>query len=74
MNKSAKIIIGLALVVGVLYFIYLWNCEDDWCFHYEWQVKKNTNTFAECINRGYPITTNSLGQEVCSIGNKKLIK
>ena len=74
MNRFTKLIIGLSVVIGILYFIYLWNCEDDWCFNYEWQVKKQTNTFAECVNRGYPFTTNPQGQEVCKIDNKELIK
>lgn len=73
-KQLSKIVIILAILAGVFYFLYLWNCEDDWCFTYKWQKSKNTNTFDECTNRGYQITTNNLNQEVCKIGNKEFIK
>ena len=53
---------------GLLYLSYLYLCEDDWCFHYEWQKIKNTNSFGECLARGFP-TVDTLPR-VCYAGNK----
>lgn len=64
-------ITGVALLIGVLYFLYLWNCEDDWCFQYEWQVRKNTQTFSDCVNRGYPVSAQIDGSKICKIGYKE---
>ncbi|HLC60202.1 MAG TPA: hypothetical protein VJJ52_02125 [Candidatus Nanoarchaeia archaeon] len=68
-----SIFIGTALLIGTLYFLYLWSCEDDWCFQYEWQVKKNTQTFGDCANREYPVSTQADGSKICRIGGKEYI-
>lgn len=47
MAGTALIIIG---AVG-----FLIGCDDDRCFYFDWQKTRHTNSFAECLARGYPV-------------------
>lgn len=35
-------LIAIAFIVGGLYLAYLLACEDDWCYHYEWQKERKS--------------------------------
>lgn len=53
-----KIFISLTIVLIVLIGIFIWflnACEDDWCFYFQWQKIRATNSFEECVARGFGV-------------------
>lgn len=55
----------IIIIIGSLYFLYLWNCEDDWCFQYKWQIKKNTINEFSCNSKEDCILTSLDNQITC---------
>ena len=47
--------IGALLAILALLAAYLFACEDDWCFHFEWQRVRSVQSFEDCAARGYPV-------------------
>ncbi len=43
MKKIIIILLVIVFVIGGLYLAYLLMCEDDWCYHYEWQKERRSN-------------------------------
>ncbi len=71
MNIKHKIIMWVIIcvvIVAALFVAYLKLCQDDWCFVFQWQKIKYTNSFAECETRGFPILETY--PRVCKSGNK----
>lgn len=60
------------LFLGLIFGWYLLACEDDWCFIYEWQKVRATNSFDECIARGYP-ASGAFPRE-CRAGSKVFVE
>lgn len=54
-NKIFIIIIVIVLIIAASLLLFIKSCEDDWCFIFEWQKIKATNSFEECAARGFPI-------------------
>lgn len=58
MTKKLSIVIVIIVLVIVTIaslVLILRSCEDDWCFVFEWQKIRATNSFGECSVRGFPI-------------------
>lgn len=64
-------IIILFIVAGALAY-YLYSCQDDWCFYFNWQKVAHTNSFGECIARGFPVTESYPRQ--CRVGSKTFVE
>ena len=48
MKKSTIILliaVGILIIIGGLYLAYLFMCEDDWCYHYEWQRERREEKY-----------------------------
>ncbi len=43
------IVIGVLIVIGAVYSLYLFMCEDDWCYHYEWQKERRANLLESTV-------------------------
>ena len=43
------ITVGVLIIFGILYIAYLYMCEDDWCFFYEWQKERRANSFENLL-------------------------
>ncbi len=39
------ILVIVIFVIGGLYLAYLLACEDDWCYHYEWQKERRADIY-----------------------------
>lgn len=65
------IITTLIIIIAVLASAYIWflfACEDDWCFIFQWQKVRATNTFEDCLAREFPVTDSFPRQ--CRAGTK----
>ncbi|KKU48904.1 MAG: hypothetical protein UX68_C0006G0021 [Parcubacteria group bacterium GW2011_GWA2_46_9] len=49
------VIIILAIAAIASLVLILRSCEDDWCFVFEWQKVRATNSFGECAARSFPV-------------------
>ncbi len=55
MKKALFVFIGIVVVAGALFAVYIWKCEDDWCFIFEWQKIQAADSFERCVNLGFPV-------------------
>ena len=65
------LIIGLVcLLAGIIAAFWFFGiaCQDDWCFIFEWQRVRATNSFEECVVRGFPVMESYPRQ--CRAGDK----
>lgn len=63
---------GAVLIFAAIYAFYLFRCEDDWCFFFEWQRIHRTDSFAECAARGFPVAESH--PRACRAGDKVFIE
>ncbi|MBI4225272.1 MAG: Gmad2 immunoglobulin-like domain-containing protein, partial [Candidatus Sungbacteria bacterium] len=52
--------------------LFLLQCEDDWCFMFEWQKIRAADSFERCANLGFPIAESYPRQ--CRAGGKMFIE
>lgn len=64
--KTAVILIFILLVGGLGLFIY--GCEDDWCYITDWQKARAVDSFELCAGFGFPVMESYPRQ--CSAGGK----
>ncbi|MEK7556015.1 MAG: Gmad2 immunoglobulin-like domain-containing protein [Patescibacteria group bacterium] len=53
--KLIIIIIGILVVTAGLAVIFLFQCEDDWCFVFQQQKGKSADSFERCVLLGFPV-------------------
>ena len=53
-------LIAVVFVIGGLYLAYLLMCEDDWCYHYEWQRERRANEINSDTDSNYLVDSNNL--------------
>src|SRR3989338_1648514 len=56
------------LVLAVVAGVFLYSCEDDWCFVIEWQKVKAADSFERCLSLGFPVAESSPRQ--CKAGSR----
>ncbi|TSC67732.1 MAG: hypothetical protein G01um101466_654 [Parcubacteria group bacterium Gr01-1014_66] len=62
------IILGIAFGIAGLTAFFLFQCEDDWCFVFQWQKIRAANSFERCAELGFPVTQSHPRQ--CNAGRK----
>ncbi|HLD61327.1 MAG TPA: hypothetical protein VJA27_04335 [Patescibacteria group bacterium] len=76
MSKEIKIIsilVASIVVLGVAFAVFVTvGCEDDWCFIFPWQKTMRTNSFGECVARGFPVMESYPRQ--CRAGDKVFVE
>lgn len=73
MKKTILIVLGAVVVlVGVLAFVFLNKCEDDWCFVFKWQKIRAADSFERCAGLGFPVMESYPSQ--CRAGNKNFVQ
>lgn len=47
----------ILVVLGFLLlgFAFLFECEDDWCFVFDWQRVRSADSFERCVALGFPV-------------------
>lgn len=65
--------IPLFILIAVLAVLaaggwFLSQCEDDWCFVFEWQKIQAADSFERCVSLGFPIM--KLYPAQCIAGDK----
>jgi hypothetical protein len=72
-KKTILIVFSVIVVlVGVLVFVFLDKCEDDWCFVFQWQKIRAADSFERCVNLGFPVTESYPSQ--CRAGDKNFVQ
>ncbi|MEK7138264.1 MAG: Gmad2 immunoglobulin-like domain-containing protein [Patescibacteria group bacterium] len=61
------------IICAVIFFLlifgaYLWQCDDDWCYMFEWQKIEAADSFDRCAQLGFPIMESYPRQ--CRAGDK----
>ncbi|MCR4306558.1 MAG: Gmad2 immunoglobulin-like domain-containing protein [Candidatus Yonathbacteria bacterium] len=67
-TKSIIIIIGILVVIAGCANFFLFQCEDDWCFVFQWQKIKAVDSFERCVLLGFPVMESYPRQ--CRAGEK----
>jgi hypothetical protein len=64
------VLVGVFLIVFVfsLGFFFLNQCEDDWCFLFQWQKVRAATSFERCVLLGFPVMESYPRQ--CRAGEK----
>lgn len=64
MKTSAPFIFIIVLIVALagLFAFFVYTCDDDWCFYFEWQKVRAADSFERCLMLGFP-TTDSAPRE-----------
>ncbi|MDP3794962.1 MAG: Gmad2 immunoglobulin-like domain-containing protein [bacterium] len=71
--KIASILIVLgALVIAGLGIAFLFACEDDWCFLFDWQKVRAADSFERCAALGFPVAESYPRQ--CQAGDKLFVE
>ena len=69
MRQNGIIVVCVIVALLVAAFAwYVYSCQDDWCFLFEWQKIRATNSYEECVARGFPIEESSPAR--CRAGSK----
>src|SRR3989344_2847577 len=75
MTMTKKILLisgGVIFLLGALWIGFLFKCEDDWCYLFNWQKVRAINSFEECAARGNPIMESYPRQ--CRAGGKTFVE
>jgi hypothetical protein len=60
--------VGVCLLFGVAYGIFLAACRSEWCALFEWQRVRLADSFAKCEALGFPVAESYPRQ--CHAGKK----
>ncbi|MDO8521451.1 MAG: Gmad2 immunoglobulin-like domain-containing protein [bacterium] len=71
-KKFLIAVCGLLLLSAVLTGVFLFSCEDDWCFVTEWQKVKAADSFERCVSLGFPVMESYPRQ--CRAGDKLFVE
>ena len=65
-----KTFLGGITLIGVVLLVvfFLFSCKDDWCYIFEWQKIRMVNSFEDCVNLGFIVSTSTPRE--CLAGNK----
>jgi hypothetical protein len=65
-----KTFLGILIIVIVLVGTwFLFACQDDWCFVFDWQKARATTSFEDCVIRGFSVRGTE-GARTCHAGPK----
>lgn len=70
--KFIMIAFGVLAIIAGLVGLFLFQCEDDWCFVFEWQKIQAADSFSRCANLGFPVMESYPRQ--CRAGTKLFLE
>ena len=70
---SILILIGAAVLVGAGIWFFSYGCQSDWCLVGEGQKIQATNSYQQCVARGFPVST-AANPWICTAGDKFFIE
>ncbi|MBI2056539.1 MAG: Gmad2 immunoglobulin-like domain-containing protein [Candidatus Sungbacteria bacterium] len=72
MARIPFLILIIALVIAAAGVWFLNQCEDDWCFLFEWQKVRAADSFERCAALGFPMMESYPRQ--CRAGAKSFVE